>query len=207
MINRLKISLILLLGISLFFVIYPVHASNKSWTAKKNQSDILIYQRPTKSGYPETRGTLKIYSSLENLLAVMSDRSNCNQWVFACRFGKIIKKISSEERIDYTVVDSPLWFADRDMYIHAKSEFIPATKMFYIQLSGRANHDKIHAGRVRVTELYGNWTIKEISKQELSVNYTIHTNPQLVPSHLFDLYMVESVYTTLAGLKRLTENQ
>lgn len=180
------------------------HAEPSNWALSRNDGGVQIHQKPTASGFAVTRGVVKINASLDALLTLMHQRSNCAQWVYSCIKGTLTKQISPKERIDYTVINSPLWFADRDMYVHSFSQFNDKSKTFVIKLTGVENHDQGQVGRVRIRNLWGTWTLQQTGKQTL-VTYQIHANPQLPASAVLDLYMVESVFQTLQGLQRTVQ--
>lgn len=195
------------LRIALVLLCLPLSSSadSKPWVLQRHVNGIQIHQLPTSSGYPITRGTLLMQTAQEKLLNIMRDRSTCTHWVFACRFGTLIKSDTPLARLDYTVIDSPLWFADRDMYLYSTTQINDKTNTVTIRLSSQEHHDSGKAGRVRIKNIYGYWLIQKINTTQLNVTYQIHVNPQLPPSTLLNSYMAESAFHTLNNLRVLAE--
>ncbi|CAA6826312.1 MAG: Unknown protein [uncultured Thiotrichaceae bacterium] len=190
----------------LLFMLALVSVANASpWELRRDNAGIKVYQQATASGYAITRGMLEMTTSLEALLTLMGDRSTCSNWVHACIRGELIKQYSPEQRLDYTVIDSPLWFADRDMYIHSITRFDRQSKTVLIELSGREHHDEGQSGRVRVKNLQGFWRIQQHESGKVAIVYQIYSNPQLIKSTLLDAYMVDSVFMTLNNLNRVLQ--
>ncbi len=181
------------------------YADADQWKLRQEKKGIRIYQQATESGYAITRGMMEMETSLDALMTLMGDRSTCPRWVFACREGRLTKQYSPEQRLDYTVIDSPLWFADRDMYIHSITRFDRESKTIVIQLSGRENYDQGQSGRVRLKNLQGLWRLQQISPNKVTVLYQIVSNPQLMTSSLLDAYMVNSVFHTLHNLSMVAQ--
>lgn len=194
-----------LLIILLLFLPLFGHTNETAWLLKREESGIRIYQQSTDSGYALTRGEVEIPASLDALLAVMRDPAACPQWVYACKQSTLVQQYDPAQRLDYTVIDSPLWFADRDMYIHSSASFDRQSKTFRVQLTGKENYAETRAGRVRINHLYGSWKLQQTEANKTSLSYQLHGNPQLPASSLLDAYMVESVFQTLSNLGRLAQ--
>jgi hypothetical protein len=197
-------TLYLIIGL-LFLLPTFCRANTETWELRQEKNGIRIDQQATKSGYAITRGIMEMKTSVEALLMLMRDRSTCRHWVFACKEGRLIEQYNPEQRLDYTVIDSPLWFADRDMYIHTSTQFDSKAKTVVIQLSGRENHDKGKVGRVRLKNLQGLWHLQQTAPDKVKVLYQIYSNPQLMASPLLDAYMVNSVFHTLKNMDKVIQ--
>jgi hypothetical protein len=200
----MKLAVLLVL---IWFLPLLSHADGDKWRLRQDSDAIRIYQQATESGYAITRGMMEMQTSLHVLLDIMKDSSTCRHWLFACKESHRVKQYNAKQRLDYTVIDSPLWFADRDMYIHSTTSFEPTSKTLVIQLSGREHHDKGKAGRVRLQNLRGLWRLQQSAPNTVRVLYQIYANPQLMPSALLDAYVVHSVFETLKSLNSLVEKK
>lgn len=198
---RLSICLLVLLSI-----VPNCYANENSWSLKRDAAGIRINQQATPSGYPLTRGEVVISVDPTVLIAAMADRKNCSRWVYACKQGWVVSQYNQTQRLDYTFIDSPLWFADRDMYIYSEASLNRPSKTITIRLSGRENHDKVVPGRVRIRNFYGLWHLRQTAENTSSVTYQVHGNPQLPASALLDGYMVESVFQTLDKLRQVARD-
>lgn len=188
-----------------FLLLPQCYAGEVTWVLRRDQVGIAIYQQPGASGYAITQGETVIPASLDAVLTLMRAPSHCPLWVYACKESHIAKQYSLEQRLDYTVIDSPLWFADRDMYIHSTASFDQRSKTFTLKLEGRDKHNAGQSGRVRILELWGFWHLQALAADRTQLSYQIHGNPQLPASPLLDAYMVESVFQTLHNLHNLMQ--
>lgn len=191
-------------GLALLSAVSVWADTENQWILKRDTAGIKIYQQPAPDGYALTRGEIAVNASPAAIITVMEDRTTCQRWVYACKQGHLIKQYNQTERLDYTVISSPLWLADRDMYLHSHSSYNKQTKTLTIRLSGRENHAKEQAGRVRIRAMYGLWQLQEKSVGITRIVYQIRGNPQLPASALLDAYMVESVFKTLQQLRSLS---
>lgn len=182
-----------------------IHASPSKWTLKQDMQGIRIYQQPSSQGHAITRGMTEMQTSLDSILSLMRDSNACSRWLHSCKSNQIIRQDSPLKRLDYTVVDSPFWFADRDMYIYSTSEYDKGTKTLTIRNSGRENFDKGQPNRVRIKSIQGFWQLKQISPDKISVLYQLSSNPQLVNSSFLDAYVAESVFYTLRNLNSVSK--
>ncbi|WMP19432.1 hypothetical protein [Thiothrix lacustris] len=190
----------LLASIALLAGMTPLHADAEEWVLRRDEAGIRIHQQQTASGYAITRGSIQVDTSLDALVSVMRDRSTCPRWVYACKEGHLTKQYDAKRRLDYTVIDSPLWFADRDTHIESTTDFAPKSGILTIRLTGREDYDNGQQGRVRVKDLQGLWRFQSLEPTKTRVTYQIYSNPQLPASSLLDAYMVDSVFQTLNNL-------
>lgn len=200
--HKLHVTLILLLTLS------PLCLANMDdWELKRSTESIRVYQKPGPSGYAITRVDADLNSSMDSLLMLMRDRSTCPRWVHACREGQLTTQYSPERRLDYTVIDSPLWFADRDMYIYSTTKFEPKSRMLFIHLTGKENQDNGQVGKVRVRSLEGFWRFQQLERNKVRVTYQISSNPQLPASALLDAYMADSSFRTIENLSTISQEE
>ena len=192
---------LLVFSISLF----SLHADSTSWTLKRESQGIRIYQQPASPGHAITRGMMEMDSSIDAVLSVMRDNKACPRWLYACRSNKTISSESGSGRLDYTVIDSPLLFADRDMYVYSTSEYDKANQTLTIRNSGRENYDKGQPNRVRIKSIQVFWQLKKISPNKISVLYQVSSNPQLMKSSFLDNHVVASVFQTLHNLEKVSQ--
>ena len=196
-----------LLIVALVFISATCQANQNPWKLMKQANGIMIFQRPAALGYPITRGSMEIDSSPDALISLMRDNSACQRWLHLCKQSRIIKRYNAESRLDYTVIDSPFLFADRDLYTFTELTFNRASQTALIRISGREGHDKGQAGRVRIKSLQGFWRMKKLSPNRTSMLYQVYSNPQLMPSQFLNKHLVESVFYTLKNLATVSKEE
>ncbi len=180
-------------------------AADHNWQLKRNAGGIKIMQQATDTGHVITRGSFKTTSTIDALVTLIRDNSACQRWLYSCRKSKLIKQLDGQKRLDYIVVDSPLLFADRDMYAHSELSYNRATKTALLKISGRENYDKGKKGKVRIKALQGYWKMKQLSDGQVAVDYQIYSNPQMSPSRILSNHLVDSVSHTLRNLAKVSK--
>lgn len=183
----------------------PLLADN-NWTLKRKSQGISIYQQPSSPGHDITRGMIEMDTSLDAILSLMRDSKACPLWLHSCKSNRTIRTDSPTERLDYTIIKSPLFFADRDMYVYTSSEFDKSTQTLTIRNVGRENYDKGQANLVRVKSIQAFWQLKQISPEKISVLYQVSSNPQLMKTPFLDSHAADSVFYTLRNLKRVSQH-
>jgi hypothetical protein len=183
------------------------YANTDKWVLARDSDGIKIYQQQTVSGYPITRAIAEMETSPQTLVALMKDRSLCQKWVHSCKSGHLVKQINPHKRLDYTLLSTPLWFADRDMYIQTTQSFDSTSKTTVLRLNGKENYDKGQANRVRIKHIQGFWRIQKITGHKVKLVYQMYSNPQVPSSRFLNAYIVETTFQTVNRLKRLAENR
>lgn len=192
---------VILLNLSFF----SAYGKDSDWALVQDSQGIRIYQQPSSSGHAITRGMMNMDTSIDAVLSVMRDNKACARWLFACRSNQTIHTESDNERLDYTVIDSPFVYSDRDMYVYSTGDYNKVTQTFTIRSSGRENYDKGQPNRVRIKSIQVFWRLKKISLNKISVLYQVSSDPQLVKSSFLDNHVAKSVFITLRNLEIVSQ--
>lgn len=187
------------------FGISPAQADTQNWTLKRDLQGVRIFQQPSSPGHDITRGMTEMDTSMDAILSLMRDGKACKRWLNSCKSNRTVKVDSPTQRLDYTVLDAPFLFKDRDMYIYSVSTFDKATKTLTIRNSGREDYDKGQPNRVRVKSLQAFWQFKQIAPGKISALYQVSSNPQLMKSSFLDNHVIDSVFNTLKNLERISK--
>lgn len=184
---------------------FLLDAAPQSWTLQRESQGVRIYQQPTTSGHAITRGMKEMNSSIDAVLSLMRDSSACHRWLDACLLNQTIRTESPSKRLDYAVINSPLFFSDRDMYVYSVTEYDKSTQTLTIKNSGRENYDEGQPNRIRIKSIQAFWQLKKISPTKISVLYQISSNPQILRSSYLDDYVADSVFRTLLNLEKVSK--
>ena len=179
-------------------------AADNRWQLKKAEDGITVTQQATDSGYPLTRGSVEIAASADAIITLMRDHAACYRWFYACKQSRLIQQYDARRRLDYAVLKSPYFFADRDMYIYTDFTYDQATQTVLIRVSGRPAHDKGQPGKVRIKDLQGFWRMQKLPNNRTAVLYQIYNNPQITPSGYLNDHLVWSVFQTLKNLAAIS---
>lgn len=174
------------------------------WREMINTSGIVLSQRalPDKA-YQQIQGQMTIEGRIDSLVAILNNPDLCVRWLNACRSSKVVKQVNEAERINYTVIDAPFPFEDRDMYIRSKAGYDSQTKTVTISLQGVHNYAAIQGQRVRVQSLNGFWQFKQLENQRVKVSYQMYSDPKITPPSVVDSFAPNSLLKTFTNLRKL----
>ena len=175
-------------------------ALDDRWHLQRETNGINVSQQGTDSGYVITRGSIEIDASIDAIVSLMRDHPACARWLYSCKNSRLIKQYTDKTRLDYAVIDSPYFYADRDMYTFTKLTYDRKSGTALIRMSGRETHDKGQPGRVRIKDIQGFWQMRKINERKTAILYQVYSNPQLPPSQYLSNYLVDSVFQTLKNL-------
>lgn len=193
----------LIAAVSLCLSIPAVQAAG-GWQEKLNKSGIVLSQRavPGKA-YQQIQGQMVISGRIDPLVGILNNPGLCSQWLNNCLSSKIVEQVNPAERINYTVVDAPLLYEDRDMYIRSKASYDSQAKAATITLQGIENYAAAQGKRVRVKSLNGFWRFQQLNEHQVRVSYQMYSDPQITPASAVDSFSPESLFKTFSNLRRL----
>lgn len=193
----------LVLAVSLCLSISATQAAN-GWQEKFNKSGIVLSQRtvPGKA-YQQIQGHMTISGRIDPLVGILNNPGLCNKWLNSCISSKIVEQVTPAERINYTVIDAPLLYENRDMYIRSKAAYDSQAKAVTITLQGVENYAAVQGKQVRVKSLNGFWRFQQLDEQQVRVSYQMYSDPQITPVSVVDSFSPESLFKTFSNLRTL----
>lgn len=182
-------------------------ADSPEWKLVKNKDSIKVFQMQ-KEGFrlKHHKATTTINTNQSSLLAVFRDAQSCPDWIYNCVSNKLIKQINDQERIYYTIIDSPLMFKDRDMYLHSLLSYKPTSQHIVINLKPQAKDIVEYKDRVRIKNISMIWTLIPIHENETKVIYEIYLDPLIPFKKIVNKIVLDSVFYTLKNLSAIVKN-
>lgn len=177
-----------------------------SWSLVKEKAGIVVEQRPVVgSELKESRGTVLIPATIDALAAVLEDAAACPKWMHDCKEGRSVEQVNSAERVNYSVIDAPYWFDDRDVYVRSKVRYQANSGALLIELRGDADYAPAEEGRVRVLDLMASWTFEPAADGNTKATYQVYNNPQIDRFKSVNKNLIKTVYSTLSNLRELVQ--
>ncbi|MGB0845289.1 MAG: hypothetical protein ACPGSM_01145 [Thiolinea sp.] len=176
------------------------------WKVVMNKSGVNVQQQSTASGYAITRGSIEINTTLPVLATILQSPKISKDLIHMCRDGWMVKKYDKANRLDYLIIDAPLMFEDRDIYVHSHSSWNAATKTVLIRMSGREKHDAGQPGRVRIKDFQGYWRLQQTTPDKVMVTYQVYNDPQIPGGSFLSFAFADSAFQTLLNLEKLSKN-
>ena len=192
--------------ICICLLIFTSYTQAAEWKSVRNESGVTVQQQPTSSGYAITRSSKEMQTTLPTLANILQTPKISKYLIHMCRDGWMVKQYDKANRLDYVVIDSPLLFEDRDLYVHSHASWHPPTKTVLIKMSGRENHDTGQQGRVRIKDFAGYWKFQQTAPNKVLVTYQVYNNPQIPGGALLDATLADSAFYTLLNLEKLSKN-
>lgn len=189
----------------LCFSTWAVHAEN-DWKLVKEKNNINIYsqQKPThKLKHYKTITTIN--KNVETILAALQDTDACSEWVDQCISNKMVSMTDFSKRIYHTILDSPLWFKDREFYLQSQVDYRPQEKLFTIKLTSVPDYAAADKKKVRLKNVQMVWFLKSIGKESTEVTYQVYLDPQLPIKAINHQVIKRSIFQNMQGLKKLVK--
>lgn len=188
-------------------ILLPLPLQASEWQQIITQDGITISQRsvPGKT-YKQTQGVAVMPGTIAPLVAIIQNGALCTQWLNYCRSSKTVKNLSPTERVDYTVMDAPYLFKDRDMYIRSIISYDSTSRTATIELNGLDDYGPVQAGKVRVLSLRGYWRFQQVNEQQVKMDYQIYSNPRITPASAVNRSSPKGVFKTFTKLHQLASS-
>ncbi len=197
----LKLSSLLLFA---FVSINPVQTPD-DWQLKTNKNGITVY---TKS-IPEisadaVKSVCTMSSSLSGLVALVSDISSYDKWVFHCAHAEILKTISSSEIIYYQETSVPWPASNRDFVGKMKISQDIKTGIVTVKIENMPGYIPENSGIVRLKTFNETITIvpKGNGKAELSYEMEMDAGGN-IPGWMVNLAITSGPYESISELVKL----
>ena len=195
----LKIVLLCLFSSAIF-------ADNPDWKLVKNQDGVQVFHMK-KEGFKlkHHKATTTINTNVSSLLAVFRDTQACPSWVYNCISNQLIGKINDSELIFYTIIDSPLFFKNRDMYLRSHFTYHTNNQNIVILLKPHTAGVSPNKENVRITEISMIWTLVPITENETRITYEIYLDPVMPLKKIVNKFILDSVFHTLKNLSLIVK--
>jgi hypothetical protein len=178
-----------LIATILFGLLYTeAHA----WETRLDKDGILVQSRLTAGAkYQEFRAEAEIDATVAQAIALLKDTPACRHWLFRCKESRLIREMSSTERIFYQVTSLPFPAKSRDAIFHAAITFEGPSS---VRVTMSSMPDEVpQTKHVRVREAFGTYLLEPTRENKLRVTWQQYVDPGgslpawLVNSMLTDL--------------------
>ncbi|WP_242927221.1 START domain-containing protein [Pontibacter vulgaris] len=179
--------------------------SDKSWQLVKDKDGILVYTSDSESSALKS---IKVSAVLdgtpEKLWAVVQDVSKQQDWVYATKSSKLLKKTSASELLYYVETEVPWPASNRDIAIRMKMTENKANQSLTINTVGLPKAMPVNNGKVRVPNLAARWEVKSVGRNKIRVDYFLDLDPGgAIPAWISNLFVTKGPYETFANLREL----
>jgi ribosome-associated toxin RatA of RatAB toxin-antitoxin module len=173
------------------------------WKLEKNKHNIRVYSYVPEG---ESIKQIKVYSTVKatvsSALSVIRDVPHYINWIYSCDEATVLKRLSTNEMIYYSISDAPWPIENRDLVMYNKIYQDKKTKTLYSVSFPVLNKIPIKKGLVRVTKIEGQWKFTPKKNGILFIEYSIKIDPGgNLPSWVINLFIEKGPYQTILNFK------
>lgn len=189
------------------FIIWSVGTvqsrAEEKWTLEKDAQQVRLYSRILDSGLVEVKTVTQINADYRTLQVFLDDAESAPNWVANCRSVEILGWFGDKERTVQTFFSSPWPLADRDMITTSTAQIDEASQTLTIAISNYGNNRQTQSHYVRVKEVEGQWTSKQIDKETSEITYQGYGDPGgAVPNWIANRLIKSSTFETFVNLRK-----
>lgn len=197
--SRYKI-LVQLLGIMLWGA---VTSATIPWKLRREENGIKVYTASTDTSRIQILlAEFTVQATTPQLIQVLMDASSHPRWVYNAKHARLLKQITPDEIIIYSLVGLPWPCSDRDYVAHITVSH-PSENVTIIDSHSEDGHMLPQKGLVRVYESNAHWEITESTPNHISVRYQLRFNPGgALPAWLVNLFITRGPCHTFRQLQQ-----
>ena len=190
-------------SVCLLLLTFVFVSAQGDWKLKSDKEGIKAYSRKTEDSKINSIRVEAIFSSsLSHFVSAILDVASYDDWVYASKSTRIIKRISQTELYYYSEVKFPWPTANRDFVSHVTTFQDLQTKTVTINAVNVAGMEPEKKNIVRIDQSIGKWIVKPISKEEVSVVYELQTDPGgSLPALLINSFSSTGIIATFKNLR------
>lgn len=173
------------------------------WLLKDNDNGIKIYTREVdNSKVKAVKVECQFDATLSQLVAVLMDVRNSEEWLYHTSSNYIVKQVSSSDLYYYSMVEMPWPISNRDFIAHLMVSQDPSSKVVTINAPCIADMVPIKSGVVRIANSNGKWILTPVNSDHVKVVYTLHADPGgSIPTWLTNLFVTQGPRQSFKKLK------
>ena len=183
-------------------------ANAKNWRAQDIESNtVKVWTKPiADSEFMAFKGSVMVQASVERILEVITNQESYPEWYHNNKLTKQIKKLSSNQTINYSVIKAPWPVTYRDSVTLSTQKRL-ADGSIEITLKSKPNAYPLQKDLIRIRAISGYWKLTKIAPQITKVTLQISAEPGgRIPSWLANSIVIDMPLYTLTNLKNRVED-
>lgn len=182
--------------------------TNSVWRSDKHQDGIQVFSREVDgSSTRAIKAEVDINAAFDKTVALLLDASQRPRWDEICAEATVHTQLSDNEDIIYVVNDLPWPVSDRDMVL--RRQWSVTTDQSRAEINARIEDGLLPnvAGRIRVKQAKGVWTVVRTGKSSVRVSTVIHAEAGgPIPGWLMNTLSVQGPYKALYNIRHILES-
>jgi hypothetical protein len=173
------------------------------WALRENNDGVKIFTRNVEnSKIKAIKVECELDATLSQLVAVLMDVKNSEEWLYHTASNYIVKQVSPSELYYYSLVEMPWPVSNRDFIAHLKVSQDAVTRVVTIDAPCVADMVPVKYKVVRIANSKGKWVLSPVSKSRVKVVYTLHADPGgSIPAWITNLFVTQGPSQSFKKLK------
>jgi hypothetical protein len=201
LIGRMRQKLFL---IAIMLLLLPLSAfPQEDWNLVKEKAGIRVYTKTgSDSDYKAFKAEMQVSCRVENIVEVLRNMNNINNWVVNCKGVKLLKT-EDEDQYYYIETSLPWPFENRDMVYHFQYTEINSEQVKVI-VTGVPDYIPPGKGIFRIVKANGYWLLTSIDNYMTDITYQMHVEPGgSIPAWLANPFIENVPYSTFQELRNI----
>lgn len=190
---------------TLFFIAFLCSFSTfaqTEWKLKKSEAGIDVYVRTAPgTNLLEFKGVTILECNTETVFNVFRDFNSWTDWSYKLAKVDVLKQESPVEFFVYYEVDMPWPMDNRDMINHIRMTKNKLTGEGRIILESIADYIPEDEEKVRLKDGRGFYQLNPTEDGKTEITYQYFTDPEGVPTWVVNLFITDSPFATLKGMR------
>ena len=172
------------------------------WKLKKSEDGIDVYVRNVPdTDLLEFKGVTILDCNTETVFNVFRDFNSWPSWSYKLATVDVLKKESSVEFFVYYEVEMPWPMENRDMINHLRMTKNKLTGEGRIIMESIADYIPEKEDKIRLKDGKGFYQLNPTEDGKTEITYQYFTNPEGVPAWVVNLFITDSPFATLKGMR------
>ncbi|MDB5284802.1 MAG: lipid-binding protein [Bacteroidota bacterium] len=187
----------------LLFTNCALAQTGDDWALKENNDGVKIFTRNVEnSKIKAIKVECELDATLSQLVAVLMDVKNSEEWLYHTASNYIVKQVSPSELYYYSLVEMPWPVSNRDFIAHLKVSQDAVTRVVTIDAPCVADMVPVKSKVVRIDNSKGKWVLSPAGKSRVKVVYTLHADPGgSIPAWITNLFVTQGPSQSFKKLK------
>ena len=189
-------------GLLIAALICSSATAQSPWKLRREEEGIKVYTASSDtSAFQTLRAEFDVTATTGQLMQVLMDAPAQPRWVYNAKSARVLKHVSPDEVVLYSVVGLPWPCSNRDYVAHIKVAH-PSAGVTTIDSHAEDGHLPPQKGIVRVRESSAHWQITETGPGHVTVQYQLRFNPGgAIPAWLVNMFITRGPCHTFRHLR------
>ena len=181
--------------------IAPLQAQ-ESWDLVKENDGVKVYTRTNEvMSFKEFKATMTMKAKVEDFVSVLIDVDGLTSWGHNISDAKLLERPNDTIQIYYAVAKAPWPYKDRDGIYKNTFNWDKNSRSLTVEIELLEDERELSKNFVRMGG-YGFWRVKEISANELKIDFQMQVDPGgSIKAWLANMFVTDSPFETMTGIR------